>query len=77
MSVCTVVDMVLVCGLFAVLGIRSRLAMGMGTVDNMRWDIAMCKCGYYLYACDTGYEQTDQNICSCSGGEAGAGEVLL
>lgn len=77
MSVCMVVDMVLVCGLLAVLGIRFRLVMGMGTVDDMRWDISVCKCGYYLDACDSGYEQPDQNICRCGGGEAGAGEVLL
>lgn len=56
MSVCMVVDMVLVGGLLAVLGIRFRLVMGMGTVDDMRWDVSVCKCGYYLDACDSGYE---------------------
>ena len=67
---------VLVCGL-AVLGIKFRLIMGMGTVDNMRWDISVCECRYYLDACDSGKEETDQNICRYGGGEAGAGEVLL
>lgn len=77
MSVYMVVDMVFMCGLLAVLGIRFRLVMGMGTVDDMRWNKSVCKCRYCLDTCNSSYEQADQNICSYSGGEAGAGEVLL
>jgi len=71
-----VVAMVLVCPLSA-FGITFRLAVGMRTVDNMRWDISVCKCGYYLNAYHSNNEKADQNICGYTGREASARQVLL